>query len=98
MVHGNVNRIPYYNSNYDDPAYLSANQMSVVREFYGSVNQTFIIDGSGVYVTRNSESYLHGRFELSDHRFEVSTCFIDSPVYLFSLFDQCQGPQMFSFN
>ena len=66
-VFGNVNRIPYYNSNYDDPAYLAAGQFSVAREFYGSINQTFIIDGSGVYVTRNSDSYLYGRFELSDN-------------------------------
>eukprot|EP00966_Prymnesium_polylepis_P134503 3108716-Prymnesium_polylepis.2 len=41
--------------------------MHVAREFYGSVNQTFIIDGSGVYVTRNSASYAYGRFQLSDN-------------------------------
>ena len=66
-VFNNVNRIPYYNSNYDDPQYLIDNQMHVAREFYGSINQTFIIDGSGVYVTRNSGSYFHGWFELSDN-------------------------------
>ena len=66
-VYGNVNRIPYYNSNYDDPAYLAANQMHLAREHYGSANQTFIIDGSGVYVSRNAESYAHGWFEISEN-------------------------------
>ena len=66
-VFGNINKIPYYNSNYDDPQYLIDNQMHVAREYYGSSNQTFIIDGSGVYVTRNSNSYLYGRFQLSEN-------------------------------
>ncbi len=64
-VFGNVNRIPYYNANYDDPQYLIDNQMHVARPGYGSAAQTFIIDGSGVYVTRNSGSYHHGRFLLT---------------------------------
>ena len=55
----------YYNSNYDDPAYLAANQMHVAREFYGSSNQTFIIDGSGVYITRNDHQHFHGWYLLS---------------------------------
>ena len=67
VVFGNRNWIPYYNANYDDPAYLAGGQFSVAREFYGSINQTFIIDGSGVYVTRNSDSYHHGWYELSDN-------------------------------
>jgi len=67
VVYGCINKIPYYNSHYDDPAYLAANQMHVAREFYGSSNQTFIIDGSGVYITRNSQSYLYGRFLLADN-------------------------------
>ena len=66
-VHGNMNIVPYYNARYDDPAYLAANQMHVARPNYGSVNQTFIIDGSGVYISRNSQSYTHGRYELSDN-------------------------------
>jgi parallel beta-helix repeat protein len=60
-----MNKIPYYNANYDDPAYLEENQMHVARENYGSSLQTFIIDGSGVYISRNSASYLYGRYELS---------------------------------
>lgn len=55
------------NARYDDPAYLAANQMHVARPNYGSVNQTFIIDGSGVYISRNSQSYTSGRYELSDN-------------------------------
>ena len=39
--------------------------MHVARPGYGTSEQTFIIDGSGVYVTRNSAKYLYGRFELS---------------------------------
>lgn len=64
-VYDNENKITYYNPKYDDPAYLKANQMSIVRENYGGAQQDFIIDGQGVYVTRNSESYEHGKFQLS---------------------------------
>ena len=66
-VYGNKNIIPYYNARYDDPAYLAANQMHVARPNYGSSAQTFIIDGSGVYISRNSQSYTSGRYELSDN-------------------------------
>ena len=31
-------------------------------------SQTFIIDGSGVYVSRNAESYLYGWMELAHNR------------------------------
>ena len=31
-VHGNINKIPYYNSNYDDPEYLAEKGMHVARE------------------------------------------------------------------
>ena len=57
QVFGNINFIPYYNENYDDPNYVEQHQMdtgmSVGREGYGTINQTFIIDGSG-----NKEFYL----------------------------------------
>ena len=49
LVFDNMNKIPYYNANYDDPEYLAANQMHVARENYGSSLQTFIIDGSGAF-------------------------------------------------
>ena len=41
--------------------------MHVARENYGSSLQDFIIDGSGVYITRNSNSYVTGRMELSNN-------------------------------
>ena len=47
-VYGNRNYISYYNEKYDDPQYLIDNQMHVARPGYGSKNQTFIIDGSGI--------------------------------------------------
>jgi len=34
---------------------------------YGKEMQDYIIDGSGVYVTRNNQTYLHGKFELSNN-------------------------------
>ena len=34
---------------------------------YGKAGQSYIIDGSGVYVTRNRDTYAHGMFELSDN-------------------------------
>ena len=47
---------------------MAAHNMHVARPFYGSSNQTFIIDGSGVYISRNNGGgYPHGRFELSDN-------------------------------
>ena len=46
---------------------VQQNQFSSPRLHYGTVNQTFIIDGSGVYVTRNAND-LHGRFDMSNNR------------------------------
>ena len=57
-----MNKIPYYNAHYDDPQYMADHQMHVARKNYGSSQQTFIIDGSGVYITRNSSTYSHGQF------------------------------------
>ena len=34
---------------------------------YGKETQNYIIDGNGVYLTRNNQSYSHGRFELSNN-------------------------------
>ena len=67
VVFDNFNRIPYYNENYDDPQYLIDNNMHVARENYGSSLQNFIIDGSGVYITRNDHSYEYGYFQLSEN-------------------------------
>lgn len=34
---------------------------------YGKKTQDYIIDGSGVYVTRNKDSYFHGKMELTNN-------------------------------
>ena len=38
------------------------------RPDYGTEAQTYIIDGSGVYVTRNTDTYKHGRMWLKDNK------------------------------
>ena len=40
----------------------------LVRPDYGTEEQTYIIDGSGVYVTRNSDTYKHGRMRLNHNK------------------------------
>jgi hypothetical protein len=64
-IAGNRNCVPFYNTYFREPAYLAAHDMHIVRSQYGSLNQTFIIDGSGIYITRNALSYAHGRFLLA---------------------------------
>ena len=54
-VFGNMNRVPFYKGDGAD-----VEQFGVAHEGfddYGTSKQTYIIDGSGVYITRNSESY-----------------------------------------
>jgi len=41
--------------------------MHVAREGYGGKGQTFIIDGSGVYMTRNSATYPAGLYLIEDN-------------------------------
>ena len=83
-VYDNVNKIPYYNENYSwnyspigtyDCGSISACEESLIDGCpwecrYGKETQDYIIDGMGVYVTRNNESYLHGQMELS-----FNTCY-----------------------
>ena len=38
------------------------------RPDYGTEAQTYIIDGSGVYVTRNTDTYHHGRRWVKDNK------------------------------
>jgi len=85
-VHGNMNKIPYYNNNYawdytplgshacsSDPACKSEADAGKCTGGcqcpwqcrYGKSTQDYIIDGMGVYVTRNSGTYLKGKMELS---------------------------------
>jgi len=78
-VYDNINKIPYYNKNYDwnyspignfDCSSYSTCEDGLIENCpwqcrYGKETQDYIIDGSGVYVTRNNDSYLYGSFELS---------------------------------
>ena len=57
IVFGNMNKVPFYKGDAD------VEQFGVTHENfdnYGTSKQTYIIDGSGVYITRNSESYKYG--------------------------------------
>mmetsp|Transcript_28601 Transcript_28601/g.42298 ORF Transcript_28601/g.42298 Transcript_28601/m.42298 type:complete len:488 (+) Transcript_28601:87-1550(+) len=77
-VYDNVNKVPYYNPNYawdyspignlDCGSYAGCKNEDETCPWqckYGKKSQDYIIDGSGVYVTRNNNSYLYGRMELS---------------------------------
>ena len=65
-VFGNVNRIPYYKHLSDDQIYPTANHvLPPGQPSYGSLGQLSILDGAGIYVARNIESYTHGSFEIS---------------------------------
>uniref|UniRef100_A0A7S4SSV2 Right handed beta helix domain-containing protein n=1 Tax=Ditylum brightwellii TaxID=49249 RepID=A0A7S4SSV2_9STRA len=79
IVHDNVNKIPYYNPNYAwdyspigglDCASYPDCETGLVSGCpwqcrYGKASQDYIIDGSGVYVTRNSDTYTNGWMELT---------------------------------
>ena len=80
-VYDNMNKIPYYNPSYawdytpignEDCSSYSACFQELIEGCpwecrYGKKTQDYIIDGMGVYVTRNSDTYLHGQMELSDN-------------------------------
>ena len=52
----NRNRLPFFARNGFPPGAKSP------FDSYGKAESTYIIDGSGIYLTRNSEFYAHGRF------------------------------------
>lgn len=56
LVYDNYNNIPYYNSTYTGET-----------SDYGTVDQDYIIDGSGCYITRNRDTYLHGWFYFANN-------------------------------
>lgn len=77
-----MNKIPYYNPNYvwdyspiaggiDCSSYTACQNLEIEncpwQCRYGKVSQDYIIDGMGVYVTRNNDSYLYGQMELSEN-------------------------------
>jgi len=80
-VYDNINKIPYYNPNYawdyspignEDCSSYEACEQELVEGCpwecrYGKKTQDYIVDGMGVYVTRNSDTYLYGQMELSDN-------------------------------
>jgi len=82
VVYDNVNKIPYYNASYlwdyssignkdcSIPACEQELQECPWECRYGKKTQDYIIDGMGVYVTRNKDTYLHGKMELS-----YNTCY-----------------------
>eukprot|EP00592_Proboscia_alata_P004166 CAMPEP_0194367428 /NCGR_PEP_ID=MMETSP0174-20130528/15505_1 /TAXON_ID=216777 /ORGANISM="Proboscia alata, Strain PI-D3" /LENGTH=572 /DNA_ID=CAMNT_0039143165 /DNA_START=329 /DNA_END=2047 /DNA_ORIENTATION=+ len=78
FVYDNVNKIPYYNPtyvwNYSPIGGLNCGNYAECEEGllscpwqcrYGKATQNYIIDGSGVYVTRNEDTYLFGQMEVS---------------------------------
>ena len=64
-VHDNVNKIPFYAEYMDDQDFMDDHQMEEARPGYGSANSSYIIDGPGISLTRNSQFYKHGRTEVS---------------------------------
>lgn len=81
IVYDNINKIPYYNPSYawdyspignEDCSSYSACAQELIEGCpwecrYGKKTQDYIIDGMGVYVTRNSDTYHYGQMELSDN-------------------------------
>ncbi len=57
----NRNRVPFFARNGFPPG------AKPPFESYGRPESTYIIDGSGIYVTRNSEFYAHGRFLIASN-------------------------------
>lgn len=57
LVYDNYNNIPYYN-----PTYPTNGPSD-----YGTPAQTYIIDGSGCYITRNRDTYLYGWFYFANN-------------------------------
>jgi hypothetical protein len=82
-VYDNLNKVPYYNPQYawnyspiksdcnldqcnpDSPSFSISGCPWQCR--YGKSYQDYVIDGQGVYVTRNSDTYTHGRTWLANN-------------------------------
>jgi parallel beta-helix repeat protein len=60
-VFDNRNRLPFYAPNGFPPG------AHPPFESYGRAESTYIIDGSGIYLTRNIQSYSHGKFLIADN-------------------------------
>jgi parallel beta-helix repeat protein len=60
-VFENRNRLPFYAPNGFPPG------AHPPFESYGKAESTYIIDGSGIYLTRNLQSYSHGKFLIANN-------------------------------
>ena len=60
-VFDNRNRLPFFAPNGFPPG------AHPPFESYGKADSTYIIDGSGIYLTRNSQSYSHGKFLIANN-------------------------------
>jgi parallel beta-helix repeat protein len=60
-VFGNRNRLAFFAPNGFPPG------AKPPFETYGKAESTYIIDGSGIYLTRNSAFYAHGRFLVANN-------------------------------
>jgi len=57
VVYNNMNKIPFYNNNINPGG----------PKCYGMECQDYIIDGQGVYITRNSDTYFYGWFYFANN-------------------------------
>jgi hypothetical protein len=60
-VFDNRNRLPFFAPNGFPPG------ANPPFESYGKAASTYIIDGSGIYLTRNSQFYAHGKFLIANN-------------------------------
>ena len=60
-VFDNRNRLPFFAPNGFPPG------AKPPFESYGKAESTYIIDGSGIYLTRNSQFYSHGKFLIANN-------------------------------
>ena len=61
QVFNNLNHLPFFARNGFPPG------AKPPFESYGKAESTYIIDGSGIYLTRNSQFYAHGRYLIANN-------------------------------
>ena len=80
-VYGNRNFIPFFNVNWEDPAFLEANRIVPSREGYGTRNSSYILTGHGIHFESNGTT--SGIAEISHNRIfnnGVKGMDINSPI------------------
>ena len=62
QISDNYNTVPFYDPNYDNPSYITDNNIEVPRPNYGTSlnNNGFITDGAGVKIESTPEAVNHG--------------------------------------